>query len=178
MKRTIRILSFMMIAMIFTTYGCSNKTRKGEHQNSESVEKSTGEHDRGDGEHNRDRQEGHNEEGEESGMELGLTEVYDQVRNGVRLILAYDAKNNSFNGTVENVANKVLKRVRVEVHLSNGKELGPTAPVDLAVGKKREVKLSAVSKDFDAWTAHPEVGNNEHGHTGEKHGKHREGDKG
>jgi hypothetical protein len=108
---------------------------------------------------------------EESKTELALNESYDQVRNGARLILAYDAQSNSFKGTVENTTEKTLKRVRVEVHLSNGKELGPTPPTDLAPGKKMEVQLIATSTDFDGWTAHPEVGEGEHGH-GEEHGEH------
>lgn len=115
------------------------------------------------------------EKGEESGIELALNESYDQVRNGARLILAYDAQSNSFNGTVENTTGKTLKQVRVEVHLSNGKELGPTTPADLDPGERRDVKLKATSKDFDGWTAHPEVGIGEHG-SGEGGGEHdREG---
>ena len=41
------------------------------------------------------------EEGEESGTELALDETYDNIRNGARLILAYDAQTNAFKGTVE-----------------------------------------------------------------------------
>ena len=108
------------------------------------------------------------------------------MRNGARLILNYEAQNNAFKGTVENTTNDPLKRVRVEVHLSNGKELGPTHPVDLAPGEKTEVQLIATSTNFDAWTAHPEVGTGEHSHNGEhgdsghdkKGGEHdREGEK-
>ena len=113
----------------------------------------------------------HGEEGEESGTELALTERYDEVRNGARLILAYDAQSNCFRGTVENTTDKPLTRVRVEVHLSNGKELGPTTPADLGPGEKRDVTLTATSKDFDRWTAHPEVGGGEHSR-GEEHGDH------
>jgi hypothetical protein len=94
---------------------------------------------------------------EESGTELALNENYD-VRNGARLMLAYDAQSDTFKGTVENTTDKTLKQVRVEVHLSNGTELGPTTPVDLAPGEKRVIELTATSKDFDGWTAHPEVG--------------------
>ncbi len=111
------------------------------------------------------------ENGEESGTELALNENYDNVRNGVRLILAYDAQSNSFKGTVENTTDKTLKQVRVEVHLSNGTELGPTTPADLEPGEERDVELTATSKDFDGWTAHPEVGSGEHGH-GEGDGEH------
>lgn len=111
-------------------------------------------------------------EGEESGTELALDAQYDNTRNGARLILAYDAQTNSFKGTVENTTNETLKQVRVEVHLSNGKELGPTPAADLAPSEKREVQLIATSTDFDGWTAHPEVGEGEHSHGGE----HGEGD--
>ena len=110
------------------------------------------------------------EGGEESGTELALNETYDQVRNGARLILAYDAQSNAFNGTVENTTNETLNQVRVEVHLSNGKELGPTLAADLAPGEKRDVQLIATSTDFDGWTAHPEVGGGEHSRGGE-HGE-------
>ena len=113
----------------------------------------------------------HSEDGEESGAELALNETYDQARNGARLILTYDAQTNAFKGTVENTTDETLKQVRVEVHLSNGKELGPTPTADLAPGEKREVQLIATSTDFDGWTAHPEVGEGEHGH-GEEHGEH------
>ena len=109
--------------------------------------------------------------GEESNTEFALDEQYDRVRNGARLILAYDAQTNSFNGTVENTTNATLKQVRVEVHLSNGKELGPTPPGDLAPGETRDIELVATSTDFNGWTAHPEVGGGEHS-GGESHGEH------
>ena len=108
------------------------------------------------------------EEGEESGTTYALDETYNQVRNGARLILAYDAEKNSFNGTVENTTDKILEKVRVEVHLSNGKELGPTTPADLGPGEKRDITLTATSKNFDTWSAHPEVGSGEHGHEGQE----------
>jgi len=104
---------------------------------------------------------------EESGTELALDETYDKVRNGVRLILTYDAKSNTFNGTIENTTGEAMKDVRVEVHLSNGIELGPTIPKDLAPKEKILIKLTATSTDFDGWTAHPEVGSGEHGNDGE-----------
>ncbi len=126
------------------------------------------------GEHARDR--GGAAEGEESGTELALNETYDTVRNGARLILAYDAPSNSFNGTVENTTERILERVRVEIHLSNGTELGPTVPGDLKPGERRNIILKATSTDFDGWSAHAEVGNEEHGGSegGGEHGS-REG---
>lgn len=102
-------------------------------------------------------------ETEESGTELTLAEKYDTVRNGVRLILAYDAQTNSFTGSVENTTDSTLKNVRVEVHLSSGIELGPTPRSDLAPGDKKEIRLTATSKDFNGWTVHAEVGSSEHG---------------
>jgi hypothetical protein len=89
--------------------------------------------------------------------------------------MTYDAGSNSFSGTVENTTERTLERVRVEVHLSNGKELGPTTPADLDPGRKRAVRLTATSGGFDGWTAHPEVGSGEQG-GGEERGEHdREG---
>ena len=110
-------------------------------------------------------------EGEESNTELALNEQYDEVRSGARLILTYDVQTNSFKGTVKNTTDETLKQVRVEVHLSNGIELGPTPPGDLAPGEKRDILLVATSTDFTAWTAHPEVGEGEH-NRGESHGEH------
>ncbi len=123
---------------------------------------------------------------EESGTELALDESYDAARNGARLVLTYDPQSYSFNGFVENTTDNILKQVRVEVHLSNGVELGPTTPTDLNPGESIEVSLTAPNKDFDGWTAHPEVGesgggehgygegDNEHGEEGES--GHNDGD--
>ena len=95
---------------------------------------------------------------EESATQLSLSETYDQVRYGARLTLTYDAQSNSFKGFVENTTTETLKQVRVEVHLSNGVELGPTTPGNLAPGEQRDIELVATSTGFTAWTAHPEVG--------------------
>ena len=100
----------------------------------------------------------HSGEGEESGQTFTLNETYNKVRRGVRLILAYDKASSSFIGTVENVTNRTIRSVRVEVHLSNGTELGPTRPIDLSPGKKASVKLSAAGQSFSWWKAHPEAG--------------------
>ena len=115
---------------------------------------------------------------EESGTELGLNERYDQVRNGARLTLAYDRQSNSFIGTVENTTEGTLKQVRVEVHLSNGVELGPTTPTDLNPGESADVILTATSKNFDGWTAHPEVGEGGSGEHGNGEGEGEHGKKG
>ena len=94
----------------------------------------------GSGEHGSGGEEGNesagvgSEEGDDANA-LALDETYDAVRSGARLVLYYDAPSNSFKGTVENTTNEVLGRVRIEVHLSNGAELGPTTPTDMAPGE-------------------------------------------
>jgi hypothetical protein len=180
MNRIRRALATIAVILAVVISGCSSDRGTGDKQDSDTPTATRGEHDRDGAEHGREGEHdrdgaGHGEGGEESGVELGLNETYDKVRNGARLILAYDAQSNSFNGTVENTTDTVLKQVRVEVHLSNGKELGPTTPADLGPGQRREVRLTATNKGFDGWTAHPEVGIGELGH-GEGPGEHeREG---
>ena len=126
-------------------------------------------------EHERESDEHGSEGGEESGTDLALTERYDATRNGARLTLEYDAQANSFLGTVENTTEQNLENMRVEVHLSNGKELGPTPAANLAPGAKQNVRLLATSTDFERWTAHPEVGGDEDG-AGEHGHDHGAGD--
>lgn len=110
--------------------------------------------------------------GEESGSRLALTDTFDQVRAGARLVMTYDPASNAFVGAVENVTADVLDRVRVEVHLSNGVELGPTNPVDLRPGEVTYVFLPANATPFDGWSPHAEVGpsgaeaSGEHGSAG------------
>ena len=161
----------------------------GEGNGERSDEHGSGE---GSGEHGSDGEgaevgDGGTSDGEESGTELGLTETFDQVRAGARLILVYDSGANAFVGTVENVATGVLDRVRVEVHLSNGVELGPTTPVDLGPGESADVNLAATDAPFDGWSTHAEVGGSgaedsgEHGSDGEggeDSGEHGSGEQG
>ncbi len=123
-------------------------------------------------------------EGSESGGEEGSganqlapDEIFDAVRGGARLILTYDAASNSFEGTVENTTNNVLTRVRIKVHLSNGTELGPTAPIDLAPGQVQPVTLPSTEASFTGWVAHAEVGGGGEGSQsgGEGGGEHGSG---
>ncbi|MDE0475585.1 MAG: hypothetical protein OXI50_13580, partial [Gammaproteobacteria bacterium] len=69
----------------------------------------------------------------------------------------------------------VLTRVRIEVHLSNGTELGPTTPVDMAPGQVMGVNIPATAAPFSGWTPHAEVGSGEDGESGggESAGEHR-----
>jgi len=90
--------------------------------------------------------------------------MYDNVRNGVCLVMTYDRQDRALGGTVENTTRKALRRVRVEVHLSDGTELVPTTPTDLDPGQQEAVALRAPETNFEAWSAHPEVGSGEHGH--------------
>ena len=98
------------------------------------------------------------ESDEESGTQIALSEIVYEVRAGARLVLSYDSDADAFVGTVENTTGATLSRVRVEVHLSNGTELGPTTPIDLAPGQIVDVTLPATSEPFTSWSAHPEVG--------------------
>ena len=129
--------------------------------------------------------EGGGEGGSEEGSganQLAPDETFDMVRSGARLILSYDAAGNSFKGTVENTTDGVLTRVRIEVHLSNGTELGPTTPVDMAPGQVLAVNLASTQASFTGWVAHAEVGGGggsqpggeggEHGSGGESDGEH------
>ena len=101
---------------------------------------------------------------------LAPDETFDEVRSGARLILSYDAASNSFKGTVENVTNGVLDRVRIEVHLSNGAELGPTTPMNMAPGQVVMINQSATTASFTGWTPHAEVGaGGEGSESGEEH---------
>jgi len=114
---------------------------------------------------------------EASGATLAPDATFDSVRAGARLILNYDPASNSFQGTVENTTGNVLNRVRVEVHLSNGTELGPTTPVDLAPGQVMQVKLPSTPEPFTGWIAHAEVGSGSEGGGGE-HGSGNGGEHG
>ena len=105
--------------------------------------------------------EGGGEEG--SGAMLAPDQTFDMVRSGARLILNYDAASNAFTGTVDNTTNNVLTQVRIEVHLSDGTELGPTTPIDLAPGEMAVVKLASTGASFTGWVAHAEVGGGEGG---------------
>ena len=119
-----------------------------EGEDGEAEEEGEGEHGEGDE---------HGEEGEESGDYIGSGDTWDATRRGARLILSFDAAQGAFVGTVENTTQQTLCAVRVEVHLSGGPELGPTAGTDIPSGGSTDVVLSAEGESFDAWTAHPEM---------------------
>ena len=49
------------------------------------------------------------------------------------------------------------------MHLSNGVELGPTTPTDMAPGEVLAIDLPATQESFTGWTAHAEVGGGDGG---------------
>ena len=178
--QTLAIL--VLILTMLVAAGCSRRGQSGTDQSAGSVTESRGE---GSGEHGSggEGSEGGSEgsevsEGgaagsEEGGSGLALDETFDMVRAGARLIMNYDAAANVFVGTVANTTDATLTRVRIEVHLSNGIELGPTTPTDLAPGEILDVVLPATTQAFDSWTPHAEVGASEGG--GEGSGEHGSG---
>ena len=181
-QKGLLILGIFIVLLFLMNSACTKSTEapaenqaehshgeaEGEHTHAETSEKQAEHsHGEGEGEHSHDEAgeehgEGHSEEGEESGETYAKDTLYNKVRKGVRLTLKYDPATSSFNGSVENTTDKVIKSVRVEIHLSNGKELGPTKSMDLNPGQKATVKLSAEGQEFEWYKAHPESGTSEH----------------
>lgn len=155
------IVALLALVFAVATFGCGTS---GESQ------------DEGGSEHGMGG-EGGPGEGEEAGTALALDDMYDEVRGGARLILEMEA---TFVGTVENTTDMTLQNVRVEVHLSNGIELGPVVVGDLAPGDMQDVEvmvtLEALGMPFDGWTPHAEVGAG--GDSGGEHGPGGEGGSG
>ena len=94
----------------------------------------------------------------EPSPDLALIDTLHFHRAGAQLVLSYDSATNAFTGTVENTTKATLRKVRVEVHLSNGIKLGPTTPVDLAPGQVVAITILASSQPFTLWSAYSEVG--------------------
>ena len=140
----------------------SESAGEGSESGGEGGGEGSGEHGSG-GEGGSEGSEGGAAGSEEGGNALALDETFDMVRAGARLIMSYDAAANAFVGTVANTTDATLTRVRIEVHLSNGIELGPTTPTDLAPGEILDVVLPASTQSFDGWTPHAEVGASEGG---------------
>lgn len=94
----------------------------------------------------------------ESGVRWNANQTATDTRRGVDLVISYDATSRRFNGTVTNTTGATVTDVRVEIHLSNGTELGPTPRVDLAAGAKQSVTLDASGQNFDWYSVHVEFG--------------------
>ena len=164
MKNILKNITAAAVILTLILSGCSSSSGDKGVKKLETLESDRGEHSRDVGERG---------EGEEDGTQFSKSDVYDVVKRGTRLILKYDAESNSFVGTVENTTNELIKKVRVEVHLSNGIELGPTTPIDLKPGGKITVEIKATEKEFKTWSTHAEVGSSEHGEPHEGDGEHR-----
>ncbi len=148
-QNPVRLAVIALLAIVFAA--CAQNSESG----GEGGGEDSGEH-AGSGEHGQGGESG--EGGEESATQYTRTQTYDETRAGARLVLRYDPATQTFTGTVTNTTNATLTRVRVEVHLSNGVELGPTQPTDLAPGQSIDVSLPATGQTFATWGAHPEVG--------------------
>ena len=94
----------------------------------------------------------------ESGVRWNADQTATDTRRGVDLVIRYDASSRRFSGTVTNTTGATVTAVRVEIHLSNGTELGPTPRVDLAAGAKQAVTLDASGQNFDWYSVHVEIG--------------------
>lgn len=171
MKRNLKLITALVVvaAVVFT--GCSNTSGEKKEKETESHELSET------GEHARELGGEKGEESEEDGTQIGINESYEGVRSGVHMVLAYDAEKDGFVGVVKNTLDKAISQVRVEVHLSNGVELGPTPRADLAPGESRDIFLPAKDNKFESWSTYAESGVEEgHGNEGEgEHGGRKEG---
>lgn len=148
MKSLVRVfMSVLLVQMLFIGTSCAQENRNKEKQ------------------------------GEEDGTQFKKSQSYNEVKKGVRLILKYDEAKSVFVGTIENKSKKTAEKARIEVHLSNGVELGPTPPKNVKPGETITVKLSAKGQKFETWSTHAEVGSNEHGH-GEGGEGHESGERG
>jgi hypothetical protein len=127
----------------------------GRHEHREGVERS----ERSEGGHREGGEKGHREESTNRFSKLQKHDV--KYRNGARLVLQYNPTTQAFVGRVQNTTNRTLPQVRVEIHLSNGVELGPTKRIDLKAGKSIPIELSALDQKFTHWVTHPEAGNEE-----------------
>ena len=94
--------------------------------------------------------------------------------NGARLILQFNPATQVFVGSVTNTTAMPLSQVRVEIHLDNGTELGPTQRTDVRPGQTIPVELGAFGNGFTSWVSHPEAGVEQgHGTGGEEGGEGR-----
>ena len=151
---------------------------RGHREGREGGETGEGHEGRERGEHGgRESREGR---GEEDGNRMAKAQKHAKTyRNGAHLILQYNPATQAFVGSVKNTTKTTLSQVRVEIHLSNGRELGPTKRVDLKPGATIPVELSAIGQTFTHWVTHPEAGVEEgHGEGGEQSAAHEARERG
>ena len=139
-----------IVALLALALGaCSSTSESGREGGGEG----SAEHSGGEG---REGGEGGAGDGEETAVQLNPTQTFWMTRKGVRLDLRYDAATQTFRGSATNITGATIPRMRVEVHLSNGVELGPTTTTDLAPGQTVDVTLPAPGQAFAKWGAHAE----------------------
>ncbi len=128
------------------------------------------------GEHSGRERGGRGEGGEEGGVCLAkMTKQNELFANGARLVLQFNPNTQVFVGSVTNTTAKTLSQVRVEVHLDNGTELGPTKRIDIGPGQTIAVELGTFGNQFSSWVSHPEAGVEQgHGAGGEEGGEGRD----
>ena len=102
--------------------------------------------------------EGQGGESGESGTQYGRADTARESRAGVDLVMRYEAARERFEGTVTNTNGAAVDDVRVEIHLSNQVELGPTPRATLVAGEIRPVELDARGQQFQTWSVHVEIG--------------------
>ncbi len=165
-RRNKKVIAGAASALLLTGAALAGCASGDEHADREQGEHQSGENSERGGEHASGEA---SERGGEASSAAALApgDTYDETRNGARLVLSYDAAANAFAGTVENTTDRVLTRARVEIHLSNGTELGPTTPTDLAPGQVLEIRLPSTTASFTSWTTHAEIGS---GEGGDEHG--------
>ena len=94
----------------------------------------------------------------ESGTQYQLSDTARESRSGVDLVLRYDQPNETFTGSLTNTTGAPVADVRVEIHLSNGVELGPTPRIMIGAGETSPVELDARGQSFTSFSVHIEIG--------------------
>ena len=104
-----------------------------------------------------------NEGGEagEPGALCAMSETARQSRSGVDPARSFDRATASFAGTVTNPTAAPVAGVRVEIHLSNGVEPGPTPLLTLNPSQASPVARDARGQEFTTWQVHLEIGRDE-----------------
>ncbi len=111
--------------------------------------------------HSEGSEGGEGEGGElgESGNRYNPGDTAYESRSGVDLVMSHYGPGDRFEGTITNMTGSAISNVRVEIHLSNGTELGPTPNVTLAAGEMQDVELDTGGQNFAWWSVHVEIGN-------------------
>ncbi|MDE2974305.1 MAG: hypothetical protein OXU64_06205 [Gemmatimonadota bacterium] len=94
----------------------------------------------------------------EGGKRWDKDEPATVTRSGVKLVIRYHSSDEEFRGTMTNTTSSSVSDARVEIHLSNGKELGPTPRTTLAGDESKDVTLDAAGQRFSWFSVHIELG--------------------